>query len=112
MNEYRKESKTEDKSENEDKRKSGLRYYPMIYGLHIVAIILLLLIEAILFLKEPLDFKTLELHITLIKISSLLFSLAGLFLLVYFGIKAHPNRVREYFNFEENEVAKTLKNME
>ena len=84
----------------------------MIYGLHIVAIILLLLIEAILFLKEPLDFKTLELHITLIKISSLLFSLAGLFLLVYFGIKAHPNRVREYFNFEENEVAKTLKNME
>ncbi len=49
---------------------------------------------------------------TLIIPFSLLLSLAGLILLVYFGFKARPKIVRAYYDKEELEVAETLKNME
>lgn len=89
----------------------GLRYYPIIYWFHIIAILFILVFEVLLYLECSSDITSIISQNWILLAVLLLFHLIAIIVLITIGIVAHPIIMNNFFNAETKRVSDTIEKM-
>jgi len=94
------------------KEENGLRYYPIIYWFHIISALFFLLLEALLYFENPVEFNEMMSFSSLITTISVTLCVIAFIFTVIIGISARPKKPRTNLKEETDAVKNVIALME